>query len=302
MDSIFVIQDAISKAIVKELKGKLLPGEKVTIEKHYTEDSVAYELYLLGRHYWKMRTVEGHEKAFNYFNQAIEKDTNFALAYVGLADIYLTPWIKRFVSDRETERDKVYEFVEKAIEIDSTCAEAYVSLAWNDHRNWNFTGAGRHFKRALELNPRNPQAHQWYHDYLWRIGKQEEAFAEIKRSQELDPLNPLLSSIIMNNYHLLGKDEKAIEQFHKTVQLNPNYGMNYVWVSYIYQDLGKFDEAINTFQKGLKLVGTNPFTIEKRLGYLYAKNGENDKVPISAYPAPHSGVIRHFVIGAKRRS
>jgi TolB-like protein/Flp pilus assembly protein TadD len=274
---IFSIQDEISEAIVKEMKGKLVKEEKYTIEKRDTDDTVAYNLYLLGRHYWNMRTVEGHEKAFDYFQQAIKKDPSYALAYVGLADIYLTFWIKSFEPDASTRRNIVYRLLEKALEIDSTCADAFVSLASNDESNWNFSDSEKHFKRALELNPNNAQAHQWYHDNLWKKGKQKEAFDEITRAQALDPLNPLISSIIMNNYHFLGEDDKAFEQFKKTVHLNPNYGMNFVWVSYIYQDLGNYAEAINTYKKGAQLVGANPSIVEERLGYLYAANGENDK-------------------------
>jgi serine/threonine-protein kinase len=224
-----------------------------------------------------MRTVEGHEKAFDYFQQAIKKDPSYALAYVGLADIYLTFWIKSFEPDASTRRNIVYRLLEKALEIDSTCADAFVSLASNDESNWNFSDSEKHFKRALELNPNNAQAHQWYHDHLWKKGKPKEAFDEITRAQALDPLNPLISSIIMNNYHFLGEDDKAFEQFKKTVHLNPNYGMNFVWVSYIYQDLGNYAEAINTYKKGAQLVGANTSIVEERLGYLYAANGENDK-------------------------
>ncbi len=277
MADLLDIRIDLSKKIVETLKITILSEEQAAIEKQYTDNIEAHDLYLLGRQYYRLRSAEGHEKALNYYKQAIEKDPNFALAYVGIADLYQTSWVKRFLPSRKIESEKIRELIVKALDIDNTLAEAYVTSAWNSLRDLEFSEAKQGFEKALELKPGNAQAHQWYHDYYLTIGKKDKAFSEILRAQELDPLSPLISSIIMRNFYIQGKVDKAMEQFDKTVNLDPNYGMNYIWVSEIYEDQGKYKDAVDAYSIGAELVGINPSAVEEQLGYLYAMTGEKDK-------------------------
>ena len=183
--NLFAIQDSISLAIVDALKIELLGKEKTAIEKRYTENTEAYDLYLLGRYYFNTN----RKKGFEYFQQAIKKDQNFALAYTGIADYYSWfGWAAHSLPPEDTF-PKAKEAAEKALEIDETLAEALTSLAWiNLLYDWDWSAAERRFKKAITLNPSYAKAHHGYYEYLMIMGRFDEALAEIKQAQALNPL------------------------------------------------------------------------------------------------------------------
>ncbi|HAF13003.1 MAG TPA: hypothetical protein DCK99_04730, partial [Blastocatellia bacterium] len=183
MSDLLAIQREIAREIVEKLKVKV-SGEEKGPAKHYTESNEAYQLYLKGRFYWNKRTPEALKKSIEYFNQAIEKDPGFALAYAGLADSYVVP------ANRLPPREampKAKAAAMRALELDETLAEAHVSLGRVlAAYDWEWTSAEREYKRAIELNPRYATAHQWYGGYFDAMGRHNEAIAERKRAQELD--------------------------------------------------------------------------------------------------------------------
>src|SRR2546421_2965264 len=184
-------QRDIAREIVEKLKLKVSVNEK-GIAKHYTESNEAYQLYLKGRFYYNKRAAEGMQKSLEYFQQAIEKDPTFALAYSGLADTYDllgTPDAGGMLRPNDA-MPKAKAAALKALEIDESLAEPHVSLAHVKYyydRDW--PGAEREFKRAIELNPNYPQAHHWYAIFLLWSGRADESLREIRRAQELDPLS-----------------------------------------------------------------------------------------------------------------
>ena len=177
MSDLLATQREIAREIVEKLKLKV-SGEEKGLAKHYTESNEAYQLYLKGRFYWNKRTGESIKKSIEYFNQAIEKDPSFALAYAGLADSYVVP--ANPLPPRE-KMPKAKAAAMRALELDETLAEAHTSLARVlAVYDWDWTGAEKEFKRAIELNPRYAIAHQWYGGYFEAMGRHNEAIAERK--------------------------------------------------------------------------------------------------------------------------
>ncbi len=194
MADMFAIQDDIAKAIVSELKIKLLGEKGAPIVKNYTENLEAYRLYQLGRNFWNKRSREGLTKSIEYFKNAIEVDPNYALAYAGLGDAYYILGNNGFLpAEKAFPQAKAAAL--KALEIDDKLAEAHASLATiiSDF-DWDFVGAEKEFKLAIELNPGYATAHQYYAYHLSNLGRREEAMREIKIARNLDPLSPRISA------------------------------------------------------------------------------------------------------------
>jgi serine/threonine-protein kinase len=268
MSDFLAVQREITSEIVEKLKLKV-SGEERRSAKHYTESNEAYQLYLKGRFYWNKRTAEALQKSIEYFNQAIEKDTGFALAYAGLADSYVVP------ANRLPPREampKAKAAAMRALELDETLAEAHVSLARVlAAYDWDWTSAEREYKRAIELNPRYATAHQWYGGYLSVMGRSDEAIAERKRAQELDPLS-LVINFELGLAFYYGRDyDQAIEQFQKTLELDQNFFPAHNFLSAAYEQKGMYSEAIAEFKDAIPLKGGGEPSLSKAgLGHVYA--------------------------------
>src|SRR6266849_135899 len=220
MSDLLATQREIAREIVDKLKLKV-SGEEGGLVKHYTESNEAYQLYLKGRFYWNKRTGEAIKKSIEYFNQAIEKDPSFALAYAGLADSYIVP--ANSLPPREA-MPKAKAAAVRALELDEALAEAHTSLGRVLAAfDWNWTTAETEFKRAIELNPRYAVAHQWYGGWLGVMGRANEAIAESKRAQELDPVSPIVNFELALAFYYARDYDQAIEQFHKTLELDQNF-------------------------------------------------------------------------------
>jgi eukaryotic-like serine/threonine-protein kinase len=278
MSDLLATQREIAREITENLKVRVSGEEQQLASKHYTESNEAYQSYLKGRFYWNKRTAEALKKAIEYFNQAIEKDPRFALAYAGLADCYSVP--ANPLSPRE-KMPKAKAAAMRALELDETLAEAHTSLAGIlAAYDWDWTGAEKEFKRAIELNPRYALAHQWYARYLDATGRHDEGIAEARRAQELDPLSLIMNFEVGQAFYFARKYDQAIEQFKKTLELDPNFPPVYSFFPAAYEQKGMYDEAIAGFQKAITLkAGTEGSLFG--LGHVYAvsgKQGEARKV------------------------
>jgi len=252
---LLALQEDLSKEISEKLRLRLTGEEKKRLGKRYTENPEAYQLYLKGRYYWNKRTDEGFRKSQEYFQQAIEKDPNYALAYVGLADSQTIA--STFMPGERMPKAKAAAL--KALQIDDTIAEAHTSLAFIKHRfDWDFPGAEKEFKRAIELNPRYATAHEWYALYLATMGRTQEAIAEARLAQQVDPLSLVMNSALGRVYHFARQYDKAIEQLRKTIDLDPNFASAHFDIAWSYLQKGMNAEAIAEFQKGLAITGRNP--------------------------------------------
>jgi eukaryotic-like serine/threonine-protein kinase len=271
MSDLLAIQREIAGEIVGKLKLKV-SGEEKGLAKHYTENNEAYQLYLKGRFYWNKRTAEALQKSIEYFNQAIEKDPGFALAYAGLADSYVVP------ANRLPPREampKAKAAAIRALELDETLAEAHVSLARVlAAYDWDWTSAEREYKRAIELNPRYATAHQWYGGYLSVMGRGDEAIAERKRAQELDPLSLVINFELGSAYYYARDYDRAIEQFQKTLELDQNFGPAHLFLPAAYEQKGMYSEAIAEFKNAIPMKGGGEPSLSKAgLGHVYAITG-----------------------------
>ena len=275
LTKVFSIQDEVALTIADKLKLTLMREDKTKLVKRPTENLEAYNLYLQGRYFWNKRTAEEIRKAIDFFNQAIERDSHYALAYVGLADCYLLlPSYGRFPIREVLPKAK--EAVSRALEVDDTLAEAHTSLAAVIESEGAAADAEREYKRAIELNPNYPMVHLWYHVFLRFRGRLDEAEAEIRRAKELDPLSLIINSGWGDMLYLKKKYDQAIQQYSKTLELDQSFAEARRMRGKCYQQKGMFEEAIADFQKAREDFGNNPYGLGD-LGNAYAVSGEKTR-------------------------
>ena len=276
-EDIFGIQDEISLAIVDKLKVKLLRKERAKLVKRHTEDLVAYDLYLKGRYLWNKRTEDGYQKSLEYFQQAIERDPTYALAYAGIADCYdLLGWYDYLPPKEAFPRAKAA--AEKALEMDETLAEAKASLGWiSVNYDWDWLTAESKYKRAIELNPGYATVHQWYAEYLSYMGKHDESIAEAKRAQELDPLSIIINNDLGQVFYYARQYDQAIEQLQKTLELDPDFIVAHFFLAFLYAQKAMYDKAIAEVQKAMDLSGGGDSLIVAQLGTIYSCSGRRDE-------------------------
>jgi serine/threonine-protein kinase len=275
-EDIFCIQDEISLAIVDKLKVKLLGGEKTKILKRHTHDLDAYNMYLKGRYFWGKRTEESLKKGIEYFNQAIEKDPNYTLAYAGLADSYITLGDYSFLPPKPLLQ-KAKEAARKALDIDATLAEAHNSLAHAMFREWDWEGAEREHNRAIELNPNYASAHHWYALLLMYAGRFDEAIAEMKRAWELDPLSLIINRNLGLTLYYARRYDLALEQLQKTLEMDPTFSMVHAALGEVYLQKSMHEEALKEFQKEADIHGRLNQHEEAWRGIAYLKTGNRDE-------------------------
>ena len=255
---IFAVQDEISSEISGKLRLRLTRAEEKQLTKRHTENVEAYRLYLKGRHHWNRWTEEGFYKAIELFQQAVEKDPMYALAYAGLADCYvLLGWNSYLPPKNAFPKGKAA--AKAALQLDPDLAEAHTPLAavlWLD--DWEWEKAEAEFKRSLELSPTYPTANHWYAEYAMTMDRHQEAMVRIKKSQDLDPLSLIISVAVgWALYHARRYDE-AIEQLRRTVDLDPNYPVTYWILGLLLRKTHRYELAINEGEKGVMLSGGSP--------------------------------------------
>ncbi len=268
------VQEEISREISEKLRLHLTGEEKTRVAKRPTENIEAYQLYLKGRYYWNKRTEDGFRKASEYFSQAAEKDRNYALAHAGLAESYILLGNYGLLPAKEAFA-KAREAATKALELDDTLAEAHNALATvKENYDWDWPGAEREFRRAIELNPGYATAHQWYGELLSELGRHEEALAEIKRAQQLDPLSLIINTVSGKLLLYAGRNDFAIEQLRKTLEIEPNFAHAHWYLGIAYVRKGAFAEAIAEFQRATTL-SPNILQYKGGLAHAYARAGKS---------------------------
>jgi adenylate cyclase len=238
------VQRDIAQEISRNLRLKLSGAENGQMAKRYTENAEAYDLYLKGRFYWNKRNREGVTKSAEYFNQAIERDPKYALAYVGLADSYFTMGWYRYMSPAEAcPQAKVA--ANKALELDSSLAEPHSTLAMiRSFYEWDWAGAENEFKLALELNPRYPRTHHQYSLFLPVVGRVDEAVAEARKAQELDPLSLIINENVGDILALARRYDEAEQQLRKTIELDPSFEVAHQTLSRVYEAKGMYEKSL----------------------------------------------------------
>ena len=252
-------QDEVATVVSDKLKLRLNSAEGNRLAKPATDNSEAYQLYLQGRYHWNQRTRTGIRKSVEFFQQAAEKDPNFALAYAGLADAYNMGNNLGVFTPRESSPE-AKAAATKALVLDPRLAEAHAALGMvKSHYDYDFPGAQREFLKAIELNPNYANAYLYYAGaYLAPMGRHAEAIAEMKKALQLDPLSLPLNNLMGNIYLDAGQNEKAYQQFQHTIDLDPTFPLAHFFFANLLEVMGKYEQAIEEMQKGALLSGASP--------------------------------------------
>jgi TolB-like protein/DNA-binding winged helix-turn-helix (wHTH) protein/Tfp pilus assembly protein PilF len=268
------LQSEIAQAIARQVQIKLSPAEQARLTPRRPVHPRALDAYLQGRYlFWNKRTVENLQKSIEYFQSAIREDSNYALAYAGLADCYAALGNVQFSGLPPMEaRARAEEAAVKALELDSSLAEAHSALGTVKHFSWNWAAAEQEFKRAIELNPSYANAHNSYASFLMSQGRIDESLAASSRARELDPLS--LSISVQRGFLLENarRYDEAIEQLNRVVALDQNHYQAHWMLGHTYAVNGQFDQAIGAAEKAVALSERAPGALGM-LGMIYGLAG-----------------------------
>jgi tetratricopeptide (TPR) repeat protein len=269
-----------------------------------TENPEAYQLYLKGVHYTFKFTKDGFDKGLDNLNQAIAIDPNYALAYGALAFNYINQ-VDWFMAPK-IAAPKAKEAAQKALELDHSNTAAHVVLAiYLQWYAWDWVGAEREFRRAIELNPDDDGARGYYSWFLPIMGRDDEAIAEAKRGLQIDPLglNANLGSVFVFTHQW----DKAIEQLRSSIDLDPNSWFDHYFLGRAYEQKGSFPEAIVTLKKAISLGGTTE--VWASLGHAYGVSGKREEaqkviehlkeLSVHEYVAPYNVAVIYAGLGEK---
>ncbi len=308
---IFVVQDEISSEISGKLRLQLTRAEKKQLTKRHTENVEAYQLYLKGRHHWNRWTEEGFYKAIEHFQQAVQSDPSYALAFAGLADCYVLLGWNSYLPPKEAF-PKGKAAAKAALQLDPDLAEAHTPLAallWLD--DWDWEKAQIEFKRSLELSPTYATANHWYAEYAMTMGRHEEAMVRMKKGQDLDPLSLIISVAVGWALYFARRYDDAIEQLGRTVDLDPNYPVTYWILGLLLRKTGCYELAISEGEKGVRLSGGSPL-MRAALAHTLGAAGRADaarqilddltKLAKQKYVAPYFFAGIHIGLGEHERA
>lgn len=275
MDDIFDIQESVSSKIVEALRLHLTRDEIDSMQKRYTENTEAYQLYLQGRYFWKKRNEQSLNTAIRHFEKALEKDPDYALAWVGLADTYGLMGEYTNISRRELY-PKQRAAVNKALEIDNRLGEAHISLAIIHMLNeWDWVKAEKEFKLGIELSPNYATGHHWYAEWLLFTGNFDAAYKEISFAVELDPASQGIMKDMGIHYYYARKYDKAIDMALITLELDPGFSAAHRLLSLAYMGKEMYKEAIRENQVWKHRTG-NSIKSDVALAHIYAVSGNKD--------------------------
>jgi TolB-like protein/Tfp pilus assembly protein PilF len=276
LGDIFALQDEIARSLVEGLRVRLTGEAERKLARRYTEDVDAYQLYLRGRYFWNKRTEAGLKKSIEYFEQAIAKDRQFALAHAGLADSYAI-FNLYGAAQLPDALPRARAAAERALVLDDTLAEAHTVLALvKEQYEWDWTGAEHEFQRAIELNPNYATAHQYYSEYLAFRGRTEESLVHIKQAHNLDPLSLIINTTLGYPYLCARQCDLAIEAFRKAREMDPNFPLAIFYTARCYELNGNYEQAIAEYRQAVALSGGSSLTLAG-LGHAYAKSRRPDQ-------------------------
>jgi serine/threonine-protein kinase len=305
LTDIMTVQQEIAREIAGRLRRKSDSGSADTSPGRRQADPAAYVLYLKGRWHWNRMTADGMRQAIAYYQQAIDIDPTYALAYAGLADAYV---VNSKVSPRESYmRSKAA--VAKALEYDTTLGEAHATLGLiKAHYEKDWAGADSEFERAIELNNNYASAHHWYGDALLARGQYERALLEMKRAQELDPLSPIINTDVGLCYFYMRQYDQAAAHFKQMTELFPDFFPAYYHLGWVYTQKHMYAEAIEQYRKALDITKGHTMVLAL-LGYTYAVSGheaearkvlgEMEALTARQYVSPYRFAVLYAGLGEK---
>ncbi len=268
------LQGRVASAIVNEIRVNLTPEEQQRLASTRSVSGESYENYLKGRYYWNKRSQEGLTKAIDYFQLAIEKDPNYALAYAGLADCYsiIGSAIVGTVPSQDVA-PKAKAAALKALQLDDTLAEAQTSLATvRFNYDWDWAGAASGFQRSIELNPSYATAYQRYSLYLMAMGRTNESLAQMTRARELDPLSISMNFSLGWRLYMARKYDQAIEQLQNTLEMDQTFALPRMVLGQAYEQKNAYPQALAELQGAVSASHDSPQMLGA-LGHAYGASG-----------------------------
>jgi TolB-like protein/DNA-binding winged helix-turn-helix (wHTH) protein/Tfp pilus assembly protein PilF len=270
------LQNRVARAIAEEIRVNIEPKEQAALRNVKSVNPDAYEAYLKGRYFWNKRTVDGLNRAKEYFDDAVAKAPDYAQAHSGLADTYalLGDWQYGVMSPREALPAAKAAAV-KALELDDTLGEAHTSLGFVlSGFDWNWTAAEKEFRRAIDLNPGYATAHHWYAWHLSLMGRNGEAIAEMRKARSLDPLSLIINTDLAEVLLLAHFYDESVQQSRKTIEMDPDFALahNQLAEAYLQKHMG--GDAIAEFQRAVQLSEHSPICTAN-LARAYASFGRN---------------------------
>jgi DNA-binding winged helix-turn-helix (wHTH) protein/tetratricopeptide (TPR) repeat protein len=295
---IFALHDTIARKISEVIRLEFPARERHLISPRHTESPEAYSCYLKGRYFFNKLTPDGVQKGIGYFQQAIEHDPNYALAYAGLGDCHT------YLAHRDDARNAVV----RALELDESLGEARASLGFFKFiYDWDFAGAEREFQKALATSPNYAEAHHWYAIYLANLGRHDEAEQEAKWAVELDPLSLLMNMTPVLNMYLARQYDASKEQLERIIDMEPSFMPARSVLGNVLVQQGRYDEAMIQYQKLLELIKGNTeveVSVKAIIARTYARWGKQDKarelleeVTEARTASPYSVAAIHAALG-----
>ena len=256
LSNLVSVQEEIAGDIYGRLRPRLSGEENRLRSKRPTEDAEAYQLYLQGLFYWNKWTEADFKKAADYFTQAVQRDPRYALSYAGLADTYSLLGDSGYLAPSDAW-PKAKAAAMQALNIDDTLPEAHTSLGLvKEHYDWDWNGAEREFKRAIELNPNSAAAHLWYGDFLANSGHLDEGMNELKRAQELDPMSLIINTMMGWQYYLSRQYDLSVDQLRKVLDIDQKFAPARRILERVYSQMGKQKESVAEREKIVSLSGS----------------------------------------------
>lgn len=305
---VFDIQKDMAREITEALRVQLSEEQEGLLTKQYTQDAAAYEAYLKGRYQWNRRTEDGLRRAIDFFREAIERDGNYAPAFAGLADSYISSGF--YYSPPHDVFPEARAAAERALEVDPTLGEAHASLGYiKAMYDWDFADSESEFQRAIELDPAYATAYHWYSEPLIITGRSQEAMERIRKAVELDPLSRIINATLGLWLAYTERHQEAERQFEKTLELDPSWPLVHLWRAQNYELQGLFSEAIPHYETSVALDEASfaaPFALGS-LGHAYAKSGrieearavleQLDELAESRYVRPYERAVVYAGLG-----
>jgi TolB-like protein/DNA-binding winged helix-turn-helix (wHTH) protein/Flp pilus assembly protein TadD len=296
LSNVLLLQNEVARDVAKQIDLKLTPQQRLRLQAGARPVvPEAYQAYLLGRYYWNQRTASGLAKAGQYFQEAISKDPNYALAYSGLSDYYafltliggpeILPPIQAMTQSKAA--------AVKALQLDGGAAETHTSMAHVLHNyDWDFAAAEREFQRAIELNPNYATAHHLYSHLLMQLGRTDQSLYEATLAQELDPASPFINNGLARQYYLARKYDQAIAQCHAALNFDPAYLPARIQLGLAYEQKGMLKEAIGQLEKARDMAASLPMA-HALLAHAYATAGRKAEAQKELILLTHIGRERY---------
>jgi TolB-like protein/Tfp pilus assembly protein PilF len=269
------LQSEVARDVSSKLKSQLSSAEVAKVEKNYTSNTEAYQLYLRGKFYWNKRTGDALRQAVGFYQQAIEKDPNYALAYSGLAETYVL-FSSYDVASGSDSMPQAKAAALRALSIDDSLAEAHTALGFYlSNYEWDRVGSEKEYRRAIELKPNYATAHHWFGADLGNLKRFDDSLTELRRAEELDPLSPIIGTNVGETLLLTGRFDEAIAQYKRTLVSNPNFVYAHLALGRAYGSKGMYSEAIAETRRAVELnFGSSA---KGELGLWLAKSGKRDE-------------------------